>query len=188
MISVEIVCVGDVDADVLDSVSAGLACELKAVVTLAGTLPVPPETYNADRRQYSSTEILKRLLGKKRAHGDPKGAAALSGKVLLAVTGVDLYAADLNFVFGEAHPAERACIVSLARLGTSREGKSVSKAILEERAIKEAVHEIGHLLGLGHCKDRACVMFFSNNIFDTDRKGQEFCKVCRRLFPSRLGG
>lgn len=182
MLAVDLVCVGDVDAEVLDFVMAGVAREIEAEVTPAGTVPIPPETYDAERRQYSSSRVLERLSGKARrlGLGCPDGEAVAPGTVLLAVTSVDLYVPELNFVFGEALPAERACIISLARLGTSREGKPVPREVMNERALKEAVHEIGHLLGLGHCSRRDCVMFFSNSILDTDRKGHELCAACRR--------
>ncbi len=52
--------------------------------------------------------------------------------------------------------------------------------LFKERALKEAIHELGHLLGLGHCPNPACVMFFSNSLGDTDRKGPGLCPECRR--------
>ena len=54
------------------------------------------------------------------------------------------------------------------------------------RALKEAVHELGHTLGLAHCPDAGCVMHFSNALVDTDRKGHRLCVVCeRKLAPRR---
>ena len=46
------------------------------------------------------------------------------------------------------------------------------------KQVKEAVHELGHTRGLGHCADPRCVMAFSNSLADTDRKGKEFCARC----------
>jgi len=43
----------------------------------------------------------------------------------------------------------------------------------------EAVHELGHTYGLGHCGNPRYVMFFSNSLMDTDRKGSEFCPSCK---------
>ena len=47
-----------------------------------------------------------------------------------------------------------------------------------ERAVKEAVHELGHTYGLGHCRDPRCIMYFSNTLHDTDLKGPGFCAAC----------
>ena len=47
-------------------------------------------------------------------------------------------------------------------------------------ALKEAVHELGHTLGLAHCPNAKCVMHFSNSLADTDRKGSVLCPVCQR--------
>jgi archaemetzincin len=43
----------------------------------------------------------------------------------------------------------------------------------------EVVHEVGHLVGLSHCDDARCVMFFSSTVADTDRKGCALCNDCR---------
>ena len=196
MLAVNIVCVGDVDSEVVDLVSAGLAKDLEATVTVLDPVGLPRETYDPHRRQYSSTGILRNLQSveslkslrglKPPSSSQPAGEDASRPvlPVLLAITSVDLYVPELNFVFGEAHPAERSCIISLARLGYSYQGAPVPRNIFLERALKEAIHEIGHVLGLGHCNHRTCVMFFSNSIRDTDTKLRTFCPSClRRLAP-----
>ena len=53
------------------------------------------------------------------------------------------------------------------------------KNLFRERALKEAVHELGHTYGLGHCPDSTCVMHFSNSLPDTDLKGWKFCPDCQ---------
>jgi len=47
--------------------------------------------------------------------------------------------------------------------------------LFARRAATEAVHELGHSYGLAHCDDRGCVMWFSNSLAETDRKGPRFC-------------
>lgn len=91
----------------------------------------------------------------------------------LALTEVDLCAPGRPFVFGEATLGGPCAVVSLARL------RSPDRQVLRLRALKEAAHEIGHLAGLEHCRDPRCVMFPSNEIGDTDVKGERLCEVCR---------
>ena len=173
MIHIEIIRCGDVGTAVLDFVAGGLERELGAEVTFSYTAPLPKDAYNRERDQYSSTRILELLC----LPDTPED------RVTLVVTEVDLYVSQLNFVFGEAHPASRCCIISLARLGLSYDGITAGPELRRQRALKEAVHEIGHVLGFGHCTDTGCVMYFSNSILDTDRKGHSFCESCRRRFP-----
>jgi len=52
--------------------------------------------------------------------------------------------------------------------------------LFRERLTKEAVHELGHVYGLGHCRDRRRVMAFSNALADTDEKRADFCVRCRK--------
>lgn len=102
-----------------------------------------------------------------------------AGRVL-GITEVDLYAHGLNFVFGMAEAPGRAAVISLARLHSGDEMR------FQARVLKEAVHELGHTLGLPHCHDPNCVMYFSNTLADTDRKGADFCAACRGRLGERL--
>ncbi|MFZ1946886.1 MAG: archaemetzincin family Zn-dependent metalloprotease [bacterium] len=178
MVAVDLVRVGDVGDDVFGFLSDGLARELRAEVTSSGAAAIPSEAYDPLRGQYRSREVLAALRHPETARGQ---------SILLAVTPVDLFAPELNFVFGEAHPAERKCLISLARLGRPREGGPAGTDLLRERALTEAIHEIGHVLGLGHCGRRDCAMFFSNTLADTDRKGHKFCPDCRRALEPGEG-
>lgn len=81
----------------------------------------------------------------------------------------DGYVPGLNFVFGVAYGDK--AIVFTERLKSTEE-------LFEVRLAKEVIHELGHTLGLGHCDDPRCVMYFSNTIRDTDRKGPGFCDRC----------
>ena len=53
------------------------------------------------------------------------------------------------------------------------------------------MHELGHTFGLGHCAEPSCVMWFSNTLRETDRKGAAYCPRCEetlRLARIRSSG
>ena len=90
---------------------------------------------------------------------------------LLGIADVDLYAPDLNFVFGEADELRGVAAFSTARLRLAAE----STDRLRRRAATEAIHELGHTFGLRHCSRPSCVMWFSNTLAETDRKDVRPC-------------
>ncbi len=126
----------------------------------------PTHAYDPRRRQHASGAILKWLL-----QAGPGG-----GKVL-GVTDRDLFIPILTYVFGEAQLGGAAAVVSTARLvdGVDRAGA----ALLADRLVKEAVHEVGHAFGLVHCATPACVMSRSAGVRDVDTKQPELCPACR---------
>jgi len=160
--------IGPVDEDVLSVVGGGLATALGREWDVTNSLPRPAYAYHQRRQQYLSDAILNQLR-----------KIALPAERLLGLVDLDLYTRGLNFVFGQASTGGREALIALPRLRQSFYGLPDDKAFFHERAVKEAVHELGHTYGLGHCPDATCVMHFSNSLPDTDFKGKEFCLVCQ---------
>ncbi|MEM3369922.1 MAG: matrixin family metalloprotease [Candidatus Micrarchaeia archaeon] len=50
----------------------------------------------------------------------------------------------------------------------------------EEEAIKVILHELGHGLGLGHCRVKGCIMSKLESIEDLRNQRFEFCNVCKK--------
>ena len=61
----------------------------------------------------------------------------------------DICAPGLNFVFGEADIARKRALISLQRLRQEFYGLPRDENLFRERALKEAVHELGHIMDLG---------------------------------------
>jgi archaemetzincin len=122
--------------------------------------PMPREAFNAQRGQYRA-DVLLNVAGRE------------PGDRVLAVTNCDLYADNLNFVFGLANSPGRCAVISLFRLRLGAKEEN-----LRQRAVKEAAHELGHTFDLSHCANSRCVMYFSNTLEDTDRKKDDCCASC----------
>jgi archaemetzincin len=92
---------------------------------------------------------------------------------------------DYNFIFGLAQLRGRVALVSTRRLDPTFYGEKPSPGLFLERVVKEAIHELGHTFGLGHCADPRCVMSFSNSISDVDAKSAAFCPDCKKKLYAR---
>jgi archaemetzincin len=156
----------------LEALVPTLADVFEADCSIMDAIALPEEAYNASRRQYRSTALLDTLARRKSREWER----------LLGMTDVDLYTPDLNFVFGEADVRRGVAVFSVARLQTDTHDRFV------HRVATEAIHELAHTYGLSHCNDERCVMWFSNTLAETDRKGTRFCARhtadLRRAFAS----
>lgn len=132
-------------------------------------IPIPTKAFNPLRKQYYSPIIMKELYVKTKEAKYDK---------ILGIIDEDLYVEGLNFIFGEAQLGGKYAIISIYRLKPQFYHQPPNKQLLFERILKEAVHELGHTIGLRHCKNRYCVMHFSNSIIDTDVKNYKFCEKC----------
>jgi archaemetzincin len=144
--------------------------------TSATTMP-PAHLYDIRRKQWISDKILDWLLRNHNPDSDTK---------VLAICNFDAYSGDLNFVLGEAHMGGRVAAIYIPRL---RQELYVKKSdinkLVEQRVIKEAVHELGHAFGLTHCEKSRCVMHFSNSLQDTDFKHYIFCERCNKILKEQ---
>lgn len=139
-------------------------------------MQIPLDSYDSKRKQFNSSRILSKISTFCKKYGLEHA---------LGITEVDLYVSHLNFVFGEAEYGGKSAIISLFRLRPEFYGQNSDRKLVE-RSVKEAVHEVGHMLALGHCDNPTCVMFFSNSILDTDRKGALPCEKCKLLVMNRF--
>jgi archaemetzincin len=164
--------VGQISSKLLDEIAHAIMeilpdCSSEIVEDV---LAVPEQAFDRKRRQYNSTAILNDVrsfaAGQTRWHR------------IIGLVDVDIYTSGLNYVFGEAYVSGPAGLVSLWRLKPQFYGETLETKVLLERTIKEAMHELGHTLGLQHCARSYCVMHFSNSIFDTDKKQSLFCDQC----------
>lgn len=151
--------------DHFDVIARSIKESLNAQTRQAGFFDVPEASFNVLRKQYNPEQIMNAI-----------SALADDGDELrIGVVDVDIYARGLNFIFGLANPLRRIALVSTYRLSGPK---------LDERLAKEVVHEAGHLLGLNHCENSHCVMYFSNTIEDTDNKSKMLCAICRRRYEA----
>ena len=127
--------------------------------------------YSSDRKQYHSTEILRQLLP----------FAKVKGQHILGIMDEDIYIPILTFVFGEAQLGGSCALMSGHRLHQEFYGLPEDETLYLHRCEKEAVHELGHTLGLTHCQNFECVMRYSNSVADIDIKRNVFCPSCSEV-------
>lgn len=159
-----------IELNLLDRLSAGLAGLLQMQCRVHTDAFDSGFAFDTYRGQTYSTAILARLAE----------VIVTEGDIVLGVTEADLFVPVLTFVFGEAQYPGKAAIISAARLREEFYGLPADAEKLRARLLKEAVHEIGHTQGLGHCDDWQCVMVSSHRVERLDLKGAEFCARCKK--------
>lgn len=159
---------GDINYSALLYLKENLKDKFSLSCRISARSKLPEEKYDSSRRQYVAGTFLSEL-----DRVLPRDALKA-----LAVVDADLYAPNLNFVFGEAEVSGKCAVISLFRLYPEFYGFSPDPTVFYKRVLKEAIHELGHTFGLVHCKRPGCIMFFSNSITDTDNKSEDFCPAC----------
>ena len=131
---------------------------------------VTETAYDESRAQYDAAYILndfERALAKDKASRDESRKVPDSADDILNILIVneDLYYPGYEFLYGAAYRLR--AFVSDHRIDT------------DENFKKELFHELGHALGLKHCR-RNCVMRPEGSRHGLDDKPMELCGACRK--------
>jgi archaemetzincin len=154
---------GDLPPRLLPEVAAGVKAVFGLGWRAGPSLDRPAYAFNEVRRQYNAPAILRRLSALRSAPGVP----------VLGLLDGDLFLPDdAEFILADADRDAGAAVVALGRLRGD-------PPAARRRVQVEAVHALGHVLGLSPCSDGKCAMFPSRDAADSDRKGAGLCASCR---------
>lgn len=169
--------IGHIDDHLLRKLKQNLERSFKtfniAIEILTDQLPLLKSEYNVLRKQYDADKVKNRL---------KEHLMEQSCYRILGIIDRDIFSGSLNFVFGLADiPYKKKitlfALISLTRLKEEFYRRRDNPALYELRILKEAIHELGHTFGLGHCS-QLCVMQFSNHLRNTDKKPHTYCETC----------
>lgn len=163
-----LVAVGAIPPGLLDSLSSFLEDAVPLPSLVSGSLLDPTRAYDKTRGQYDSRLLLPPL----------EDLAEKEKTRVLGITDVDIFSSVFTFIFGEAQLGGKTAIISLHRLRPTFYGLPDDSDLVMSRARREVLHEVGHLLGLVHCRNTNCVMTFSSAAEDVDLKSEQFCPTC----------
>ncbi|WP_193213226.1 matrixin family metalloprotease [Luteolibacter marinus] len=168
--SISIQPLGTVDRHRIEVMKTGLEQAYGKKVLVLKPVPLPESAWYAPRGRYRAEKILDHL-GRE---PDPKQP------VLIAITAKDISTTkgdreDFG-IYGLGELDGRVCVVSTFRMGAG----GVDEATQLERLRKIAIHEIGHVAGLLHCKAPGCVMQdIEASIRKVDRESGAMCPGCK---------
>jgi archaemetzincin len=188
--------IGDVNSEDIDELVSSLGAVFSRRIVVLDAMDIPYETADREKKY----DLVRVLDGTDQVQYDVVRFMELAritavgsknrNDKLLGITHEDLFTPGLNFIFGQAEINGKAAVISTARLKyhsfwSNGRSKLVPRELYLPRLVKEAVHELGHTYGLRHCKNRKCVMTFSNSLEDTDLKSERFCDKCSSIQRQR---
>lgn len=150
----------------IDSIAERLQkiCGLKIVIN--ENIFLMNSYYDANRGQYNAAGIV-----------DNYPVSEKEEKNII-LTNVDIFIPIFTYLFGLAQFEKNNAVVSSYRLDNKFYGLPENLEMLENRTVKEIIHELGHTFGLIHCQDYHCVMYSSVTVDDLDSKSENFCESC----------
>ena len=175
---VGVVPLGKVPEIALKVIAAHISGYYKLSVQILPPLGHPVYAFDERRLQYDVGIILKAFESIKFKDHDK----------VIGVLNLDLFVPIFTYVFGEAKQGGKFALVSLFRLGKNPDGSPSPSSLIFERAAKVALHELGHLFNLFHCRERNCLMHFSGGIQDLDKTPIYLCRYCSTYLKDRLLG
>lgn len=192
---INILVLNDISRPLLQYLARNLSRVFNTGTAVSRHIVIPTALFNREKKQYDGRKLL-RFLTENMTIKEVKA-------VNLAVFDRDLFSGSLEYAFGLSSPFPKISLISVLRLhphfqedyfsGGMKKRKagkfpllvkrlnSTEKALYHDRVLKEAVHGIGHALGLTHCSRKGCAMQPSYTLEDIDARTEVFCRTCRGL-------
>lgn len=164
-----IIPLGAVDELIVSVVAANLQTMMGLNTDVRPGQTKPEYAYQHGRRQYDAGKIINTL-----------ASDNSNVPLTLGITRYDLSTPILTFVYGESQLGGKAALISLYRITDDKTDVTCT------RAAKIGLHEVGHLLGIGHCRTADCLMCFSASLEKLDQLHLKFCKACEHEISRRL--
>jgi archaemetzincin len=176
---IQLLKIGKIDPDILLVLKKRLSPVFKksgiGVGILRDKYILDKSDFNLEREQYEASNILDGI------------NMSFSDRPYFRILGVmdkDIYTKNYNFIFGISRLFSKSALISITRLRESfYEDSGLTYRKIKKNynfdvnVLKEAIHELGHTFGLGHCLNY-CIMQFSSCLRDTDNKPTKFCTSC----------
>jgi len=150
----------------LDEIEEGIR-HLVGPVSLESERDLPRGASDAKRGRLNAGDVLAKL----------RRRAGRQQVRLLGVTDRPLAGDREQERYGRASSPGKAALITLHEFEPNRPDYEITERFLE-RSTKEALHQIGHTLGLKHCGRTNCVMQRSTSLAELDRKSKRFCTSC----------
>jgi archaemetzincin len=163
---VEVVPFGHVDDRHTETVRQALVDAYGLDVRVGERTALPEGAHDTERGQYRADELLEPLPD--------------DGPLRLGLTDRDITYRRRNYVFGIGYLGESRAVCSTCRLAGE------NGATTDERLGKQAVKQMGHLLGLENCDNR-CAMRFAPTVRELDERPATLCGSCRTELESPDG-
>jgi len=143
---------------------------------------MPKAAYYKPRNRHRADKLLA-ILGQIASEADTRC------DLIVGITGQDISTTKGKYkdwgIFGLGELWGRACVVSSHRLTRKLRRRDHKKGL--KRVIKVAIHEVGHVLGLPHCKVPGCVMNDAEGTVKTvDHETGRLCDECRTFLRGRF--
>jgi len=171
-----VVPIGEVDEMVPKVVAANITSHMGVDAMVIAPMKHPAYALDPRKLQYDAGLIIEAL----------GGCADAGYDKVVGVLSVDLFVPIFSYVYGEAQQGGRCAVVSTYRIGDNQRGRSGDSAVLLERTAKIAMHELGHLFDLTHCRNPRCLMHFSGDLMMLDEIQFSLCHYCRAFWRSAV--
>jgi len=168
---VGLVAIGRIPEMVLKVISGHILGYLNLPTCCLPAQGLPQACLDEKRLQYDAGKIIQHL----------ESCAFADCTKILGLVEADLFVPIFTHVLGEAQQGGDHAVISLSRLQYRNNGTRSSEAEFYERSAKVALHELGHLFNLFHCRDSHCLMHFSGTIETLDAIELNYCPACRNF-------